>query len=116
MHNFEINTAPYRLIVRTLLVERGWHEPILFFLVHLRDIPRGDALSAVRAEYRAVVLREVDRPFDDAVVEHLDKVTLADLLIVGDEAFAIGAAYFQDMAAPDLFAVRVFDYIHTHHN
>ena len=97
--------------MRTLLVERGRHEPIRFFLVHLRDIPRGNALSAVRAKYRTVVLREVDRPIYDAVVEHLDKVTLADLLIVGDEAFAIGAAYFQDVTAPDLFTVRIFVYI-----
>ena len=106
--------SPYRLNVRTLLVERGRHEPIRFFLVHLRDIPRGDALSAVWAEYRAVILREVYRPFYDAVIEHLDKVALANLLIVGNEAFAIGAAYFQDVTAPDLFAVRVFVYIQTH--
>ena len=54
------------------------HEPIRFFLVHLRYIPCGDSLTTGRAENRSVVLREVDHTVNDAVIVHLDKIALAD--------------------------------------
>ena len=74
-------------------MKRGWDEPVRFFPVHLGDVPGGDPLAAVRAEYSSVVLREVDGAVDNPVVVHLYEIAFADLLIVDDEAFAVGAAY-----------------------
>jgi hypothetical protein len=56
-----------------------------------------------------VVLRKVDRTVNDAVVVHLHEATLADFLIVGDEAFTVSAANLQNMTAPDLYAIRVLE-------
>ena len=94
-------------------VECGRHEPVRFFLIHLGDVPRGDPLAAVRAVYGAVILRKVDGAVDDAIIVHLHKAALADLLVIGDETFAIGASDFKDMAAPDFFAVRILVDFHT---
>jgi hypothetical protein len=62
--------------------------------IHLCDVPSGDALSAIRAEYRAVILREVHATVNDAVVIHLDEVAFADFLIIGDKSFAMTANNF----------------------
>ena len=90
------------------LVERRRHKSVCFFFIHLRDIPRRYALSAVRAEDGSVILREVDGAIYDPIVVHLHEIALPDLLIIGDKAFAIGAAHFQNMASSDLFTIRVF--------
>ena len=100
------------LFLGFFLVECGRYETIRFLFVHLRHIPRGDPLTAIRAKYRAVVLREVDGTFYDPVVVHLHKICLANFLVFCDEAFAIGAANIQDMAAPDFYAIRVLVYLH----
>jgi hypothetical protein len=60
-----------------------------------------------------VVLREVDGSFYDTIVVHLHEVGIADFLVIGDEAFAMGAGDFQDMAAPDFLAIRIFMYFHN---
>jgi len=73
-------------------VERGWNKLVRFFPVHLGDVPGGDPLTAVRAEYSSVVLREIDGAVDNPVVVHLYKIAFAHFLIVGGEAFAVGAA------------------------
>ena len=72
-----------------LLIERGRHKSVRFLLIHLRDIPCGDTLAAVRAKNRPMILGKVNRAVDNPVVIHLDKIALPDLLIVGDETFTI---------------------------
>ena len=95
-------------------MERGRHESVRFFFIHLGDIPSGDPLTAVWAKDSSVIIGEINRTIDDSIVVHFYKITFADFLIVGDETFTVGAAYLQDMAASDLSAVRVF--VNLHHN
>ena len=95
------------------LMKRRWHKAIRFLFIHLRHIPCGDALAAVGAEDCTVILREVDRAFDDAVVVHLDEVTLADFLVVRNPLATIRAAYGEDVTAADFFAVWVWVSFHV---
>jgi len=79
----------------------------------VRRVSGGYALCAFGAVYRSVVLGKVYCSFDYPVVIHFDKIAFADFLVLGDIAFAMGAAYRQDMAAPDFFAIWIFVYLHT---
>gem|GEM_PF-4067313 len=69
-------------------------------------------LAAFRAENCAVILREVNGTVDYAVIVHFYKIALADFLIVGDEAFAVGAGDLKNMAAPDFLAVWILVNVH----
>ena len=92
-----------------------WHQPIRFLFIHFRHIPGRNPLAALRTKYGAVICGKIHGTLDDSVVIHLHKITLPDFLIVGDVAFAMGAAYLQDMAAPDFFAIWVFIDFHLLH-
>jgi hypothetical protein len=100
-------------MLNLLLVESGWDKPIRFFFVHFGYVPSGDALSAVRAKYRSVVFREINATVDDAVVIHLDKIALANFLVICDKAFAMRTNNLQYMAALDFSAVWVLYNIHS---
>ena len=60
-----------------------------------------------------MVLGEINCAVDDSVVIHFYEITFANFLIIGNEALAIGTGNLQDMAAPDLFAVWVFENLQT---
>ena len=96
----------------SLLVECGRHKTVSFLFVHFGYIPRGYPRAAVRAENRAVVLRKVNRTFDNSVVIHFYKIAFTDFLVSGNETFAVRTAYFKNMAAFDFSAIRIFMYLH----
>jgi hypothetical protein len=97
-----------RLHDHLLLVKSRRHQAVRFLFVHLGDVARGDSLVAGGAEKRSVVLRKVYASFDDSVVVHFYKIAFADFLIVGDKAFAVGAAHFENVTTPDLFTIWIF--------
>ena len=88
-------------------VEGRGYKAICFLLIHLRYIACGNMSAAIRAVQRTVILRKVDRTLDDSIIIHLHKVTLADFLILGDEAFTAPAANCKEMAAAYLLAVWI---------
>ena len=81
-------------------------------LVHFRYMPCGYAFSAVRAKQDSMILRKINRPFDNSVVVHLNKFAFTYFLIICDEAFTISTTDFQDVTATDFFALWVFIYFH----
>jgi len=100
------------LSLHFLFIKSGRDKPVRFFFVRFSDITRRYALAALGAEQRSVILREINRALYYPVVIHFNKITFAHFLIFSDKAFAVGAAYFKNMAAPYFFAVRVFIYFH----
>jgi len=76
-----------------LFIEGRGHKAVSFLFVHFRDIPGGYAFAAVGAEQSPVILRKVDGALNYPVIIHFYKIALANFLIIGDEAFAISAAY-----------------------
>ncbi len=95
------------------LIKCGWGKPVGFFFIKLCNVSCCNALPAVRAKQSAVMKGKIDRAFGDSVIVKLDQITLAYFLIFCDETFAVRTAYFQQMAAFDFSAVRVFVDFHT---
>jgi len=91
-----------------LFVERAGRESVRFFFVHFGDVPCGYALAAVWAKQRAMIKGKVNRALNNPVVVHFDKIAFTDFLVVRYEAFAVGAAHLQNVAAPDLSAIGIF--------
>ena len=58
-----------------------------------------------------MIFRKINNILYDALVVHLNKITLANFLVVSYEGFAVSAGYFQDVAAPDFSAVWIFDWV-----
>jgi hypothetical protein len=61
-----------------------------------------------------VVNGEINRAFDDTFIVHFHKIAFANLQVSGNKTFAIRAAYFQYVAASDLFTVWIFVYFYIH--
>ena len=113
---YHVSYAIYRMPALYLFSsECWWNESVRFFLIHLSDISSCNLLTAVWTKKCAVILWEIDRPFNYSVVIHLNEVAFAYFLIVGYEVFAVGTTDLQDVAAPDLLAVRIFVYLHFAH-
>jgi hypothetical protein len=55
---------------------------------------------------------KVDCALNDSVIIHFHKITLAKLLIFGNEIFAVSAADLQKVAASDFDTIRVFENCH----
>ena len=60
-----------------------------------------------------MVQGEVNCAVDDSVVIHFYEITFANFLIICNEVLAIGACNLQDVAAPDLFTVWIFENLQT---
>ena len=90
-----------------------WHEPVGFLLFFWRNVPCSYTLPAVRAIDRAMVQGKINAAVNNAVVEHLNQIGLADFLVMGYETSTISACYTQNMAAFYFSAIGVLD---NHHN
>ena len=93
-------------------VKCGRYKPVCFFFVHFGYVPCGNTLFAAGAEQCPVVKGKINAAIDNSVVVHFYKIAFAGLLIVRNEAFAISAADFQNMAAFNFSATWVFEYFH----
>ena len=92
-------TLSHQLSLPSMLI----HTPVRF---------RSYAFFAVRAKQGSVILRKINRSFDDPVVVHFKKVAFTHFLIMCDEAFTIGTTDFQDVTATDFFTIWIFIYFH----
>ncbi|MCL2403105.1 MAG: hypothetical protein FWC86_02570 [Coriobacteriia bacterium] len=60
-----------------------------------------------------MILRKVDSAVYNAVVIHLHKITIANLLIMGDKTLAVSTTDEQNMTTANLTTVWIFVYPHT---
>ena len=100
------------LYLHFLFVKCGRYQPVRFFFIRFGYIPCGYTFFAVGAKQSPVEKGKIQTALDNSVIIHFYKITFADFLVMGDEAFAISAANLQNMAAPDFFAIRIFINFH----
>ena len=84
------------------------HKPIGFFLISFCHIARSYSLITVRAEYCSVILGKVNRPINNAVIIHLNKIAFPHFLVVSNKCFAMSATHCKYVASTHFFAIWVF--------